>query len=103
MDEPTASLAANEGERLFAIVRDLSASGVALLYISHRLDEILSLCTRVSVFRDRRSVADLAGDALRRPALVEAIVGGAIRDAHSWHMASSVFCAQWNPARSRWP
>ncbi|TKB30580.1 MAG: sugar ABC transporter ATP-binding protein, partial [Mesorhizobium sp.] len=43
MDEPTASLAASEAERLFAIVRDLSASGVAVLYISHRLDEILSL------------------------------------------------------------
>lgn len=80
MDEPTASLAASEAERLFTIVRDLSASGVAVLYISHRLDEILSLCTRVSVFRDGRSVAELAGDALRRPALVEAIVGGAIRD-----------------------
>ncbi|MER8826623.1 sugar ABC transporter ATP-binding protein [Mesorhizobium sp. M0938] len=80
MDEPTASLAASEAERLFAIVRDLSASGVAVLYISHRLDEILNLCTRVSVFRDGRSVAEFAGDALNRPALVEAIVGGAIRD-----------------------
>ncbi|MER9799435.1 sugar ABC transporter ATP-binding protein [Mesorhizobium sp. M0142] len=80
MDEPTASLAAGEAERLFAIVRDLSASGVSVLYISHRLDEILNLCTRVSVFRDGRSVAELAGDALHRPALVEAIVGGAIRD-----------------------
>ncbi|WP_245440676.1 sugar ABC transporter ATP-binding protein, partial [Mesorhizobium sanjuanii] len=80
MDEPTASLAASEAERLFAIVRDLSASGVAVLYISHRLDEILNLCSRVSVFRDGRSVAELAGQGLNRSALVEAIVGGAIRD-----------------------
>ena len=41
MDEPTASLSASESDRLFAIIRDLSASGVAVLYVSHRLDEIL--------------------------------------------------------------
>ena len=61
MDEPTASLSASESERLFAIIRDLSASGVAVLYVSHRLDEILDLCDRVTVFRDGRSVAELAG------------------------------------------
>ncbi len=77
MDEPTASLAAGEAERLFSIIRDLSASGVAVLYISHRLDEILNLCRRVTVFRDGRSVAELADAALDRVSLVEAIVGGA--------------------------
>ena len=56
MDEPTASLSRHESERLFAIVRDLSRSGVAVLYVSHRLDEILDLCDRVTVFRDGRSV-----------------------------------------------
>ncbi|MCB1498341.1 MAG: sugar ABC transporter ATP-binding protein [Bauldia sp.] len=76
MDEPTASLSASESEKLFAIVRDLSASGVAVLYVSHRLDEILDLCHRVTVFRDGESVKELAGETLTRPALVEAIVGG---------------------------
>jgi len=80
MDEPTASLTAAEAERLFAIIRDLSASGVAVLYISHRLDEILDLCSRVTVFRDGCSVAELAGESLTRPALVEAIVGGAVTE-----------------------
>jgi ABC-type sugar transport system ATPase subunit len=78
MDEPTASLSAGECQKLFAIIRDLSASGVAVLYVSHRLDEILELCRRVTVFRDGRSVAELAGPQLNRPALVEAIVGGAV-------------------------
>ncbi len=78
MDEPTASLSASECQKLFAIIRDLSASGVAVLYVSHRLDEILDLCSRVTVFRDGRSVAELAGEQLTRPALVEAIVGGAV-------------------------
>ena len=59
MDEPTAALSAAEAERLFSIIRDLRRSGVAVLYVSHRLDEILELCPRVTVFRDGRSVAEL--------------------------------------------
>ena len=49
-----------------------------MLYVSHRLDEILELCQRVTVFRDGRSVAELAGADLTRQAIVEAIVGGAV-------------------------
>jgi ribose transport system ATP-binding protein len=75
MDEPTAALSVAESERLFAIVRGLSAAGVAVLYVSHRLDEVLQLCRRATVFRDGRSVAELTGPALDKPALVEAIVG----------------------------
>jgi len=78
MDEPTAALSAAEAERLFSIIHDLRRSGVAVLYVSHRLDEILELCQCVTVFRDGRSVAELAGAELTRPAIVEAIVGGAI-------------------------
>jgi ribose transport system ATP-binding protein len=78
MDEPTAALSAAEAERLFSIIRDLRRSGVAVLYVSHRLDEILELCQRVTVFRDGRSVAELAGADLTRHAMVEAIVGGGV-------------------------
>ena len=78
MDEPTAALSAAESERLFAIVRDLRKSGVAVLYVSHRLDEILDLCQRVTVFRDGQSVSELAGPTLTRSSLVGAIVGGAL-------------------------
>jgi len=75
MDEPTAALSVAESARLFDIIGALSAEGVAVLYVSHRLDEVLELCQRASVFRDGRSVAELAGPALTRAALVEAIVG----------------------------
>jgi ribose transport system ATP-binding protein len=78
MDEPTAALSAPEAERLFSIIRDLWRSGVAVLYVSHRLDEILELCQRVTVFRDGRSVTELAGAELTRQAMVEAIVGGVV-------------------------
>jgi len=75
MDEPTASLSVGESERLFDIIADLAASGVAVLYVSHRLDEILRLCDRVSVFRDGASIDCLDRARLSRRALVEAIVG----------------------------
>jgi ribose transport system ATP-binding protein/rhamnose transport system ATP-binding protein len=76
MDEPTASLSASESEKLFAIVRDLAASGVSVLYVSHRLDEILDLCHRVTVFRDGQTAREFDRGSLTRQALVEAIVGG---------------------------
>jgi ribose transport system ATP-binding protein len=81
MDEPTASLSAVEAERLFQIVRDLAASGIAVLYVSHRLDEILDLCSRVTAFRDGRRVLQLERRDMTRRALVESIVGGAAPEA----------------------
>jgi ABC-type sugar transport system ATPase subunit len=80
MDEPTASLSASEAERLFAIVEDLSRSGVAVLYVSHRLDEVLRLCRVVTALRDGRRVARLEGSGLTRGRLVEAIVGAAAEE-----------------------
>lgn len=78
MDEPTASLSSSECNKLFEIVQDLSSSGVAVLYVSHRLDELLKLCKRVSVFRDGNSVAELKQSSLTRNRLIEAIVGNTI-------------------------
>jgi galactofuranose transport system ATP-binding protein len=68
MDEPTSSLEPREVETLFRVVRDLGAHGIAVLYVSHRLDELYQLCTRVTVLRDGRVVhtGPLAGlDRLR--------------------------------------
>ncbi len=75
MDEPTASLSAGEAEKLFRIIADLTRSGVGVLYVSHRLDEIKRLCTRVTALRDGRTVAHLRGGQITRGALVGAIVG----------------------------
>ncbi|MGP3534335.1 sugar ABC transporter ATP-binding protein [Microbacterium sp. RD1] len=75
MDEPTASLSDVESAALFRIVRELAASGVSILYVSHRLDEVLDLSDRITVFRDGR-VTDRAvrGD-LDKRGLIRAIVG----------------------------
>lgn len=75
MDEPTASLSSAECEKLFDIIRDMSSHGVAVLYVSHRLDELLQLCQRVTVFRDGNRVAELLPPSLSRKTLMEAIVG----------------------------
>ena len=56
MDEPTASLTQKEQHLLFGVVRDLKASGVGVIYISHRLEEIFALADRVTVLRDGESV-----------------------------------------------
>jgi ribose transport system ATP-binding protein len=55
-DEPTAALTEAEAQVLFGIIRDLKAQGISIIYISHRMAEIFSLCDRVTVFRDGRYV-----------------------------------------------
>ncbi|WP_026615066.1 sugar ABC transporter ATP-binding protein [Ensifer aridi] len=57
LDEPTAALTEAEAQVLFGIVRDLKARGVSIIYISHRMAEVFSLCDRVTVFRDGRYVS----------------------------------------------
>jgi ribose transport system ATP-binding protein len=90
MDEPTASFAAEEAERLFAIVRDLTARGVAVLYISHRLDEVLDLSTDISVLRNGRLVGSLRTAETDRRMLTRAIVGRDIEQIERHHVADDV-------------
>ncbi len=58
LDEPTASLPADEVERLFKVLRSLKARGVGMIYVSHRLDEIFRIADRVAVLRDGKLVGD---------------------------------------------
>ena len=57
MDEPTASLSAHEAAMLFKLVRDLRDKGVAILFVSHRLEEVFEIADRVTVFRDGRRIS----------------------------------------------
>ncbi|MDH3234042.1 MAG: sugar ABC transporter ATP-binding protein [Alphaproteobacteria bacterium] len=75
LDEPTAALSHGEAERLFEIVRRLAASGVAIIYVSHRLEEIAPLVDRVTILRDGRSVGTYPVDALDREKVVTLITG----------------------------
>jgi ribose transport system ATP-binding protein len=75
LDEPTASLAADDKSRLFGVVRNLKERGVSILYVSHHLDEVFALADRVTVLRDGRKVATRQVHELDHDALVELIVG----------------------------
>lgn len=75
MDEPTASLTQQEQHRLFAIVRELRQSGVGVIYISHRLEEIFALADRVTVLRDGESVGTFPVDGLTEATLIRLMVG----------------------------
>jgi rhamnose transport system ATP-binding protein len=75
MDEPTASLTQKEQHLLFAVVRDLRASGVGVVYISHRLEEIFALADRVTVLRDGESVGTNPVNDLTESQMIQLMVG----------------------------
>ncbi len=75
MDEPTAALSATEVERLFTVAETLRQQGAALLFISHRLEEVFALCQRVTVLRDGRWVLSQPLTELTVHDLVRAMVG----------------------------
>ena len=75
LDEPTAALHGNETGLLFAAVRRVAAEGAAVVFISHRLDEVLDLADRVVALRGGRVVADVSAVDLDRDALIRHIAG----------------------------
>ncbi len=75
MDEPTAALTGSEVARLFGVVRTLREQGAAVLFISHRLEEIFALCGRVTTLRDGALIATEKLDTLTEEALVRRMVG----------------------------
>jgi ribose transport system ATP-binding protein len=75
MDEPTSALSSSECETLFKIVRQLASEGVAIIYTSHRIEEVLDLAGRVTVLRDGRHVVTAPIGDLSRGAIISAMVG----------------------------
>ena len=80
MDEPTASLSAREVDRLFEIIELLRRDGTAVLFISHRLQEVFEICQRVTVMRDGRHVFTRPLAGLVADDLVQAMVGREVVD-----------------------
>jgi ribose transport system ATP-binding protein len=75
MDEPTSALSSSECDTLFKIVRQLAKEGVAIIYTSHRIEEVLELADRVTVLRDGRRVVTAPIGELSRWAIISAMVG----------------------------
>jgi ribose transport system ATP-binding protein len=80
MDEPTAALSDRETEKLFEIVRRLRSEGIAIIYISHRMEEIYALADRVSVIRDGGYIGSLERSEISAARLVEMMVGRPLQD-----------------------
>jgi rhamnose transport system ATP-binding protein len=75
MDEPTAALSAHEVTQLFRQVRHLTASGVAVLFISHRLDEVFEIADRVTVLRDGQLISSRPKDEVTPQRAIQDMVG----------------------------
>lgn len=75
MDEPTASLSQSETDALLAVVRTLSARGVAVVFVSHRLAEVLEISSRVTVLRDGRLVGVFDTEGMTQSHLTELMTG----------------------------
>ena len=80
MDEPTATLTPGETERLFALIAQLKADGVTIVYISHKLDEVERITDEVIVMRDGRFVARDATANLTRQQMANLMVGRELSD-----------------------
>jgi rhamnose transport system ATP-binding protein len=80
MDEPTAALSAFEVQRLFRQVRRLAASGVAILFVSHRLDEVFELSDRITVFRDGTHISTKPASEVTEETLIRDMVGRELTD-----------------------
>lgn len=75
MDEPTSSLSQRETGRLFEVVKDLRGNGVSIVYISHRLAEVIELADRVVVLRDGENAGELKKDEVTHDTMVSLMVG----------------------------
>jgi ribose transport system ATP-binding protein len=75
MDEPTSSLTAAESAHLFKIIAQLKSEGIAIIYISHRMEEVLQLSDRITVMRDGKYIGDLARADATHDKIVSMMVG----------------------------
>lgn len=84
MDEPTSSLTKTETEVLFTFIRQLKAQGYAIIYISHRMDEIFGICDRITILRDGRKITTERIQDTNLNAVIGHIVGQAFNQAFAW-------------------
>jgi len=80
LDEPTSSLSENEAQALFRVVERMKAAGIAIIYISHRLREVIELADRVTVLRDGRLVESRDAEGITAADMIRLMVGRDITD-----------------------
>ena len=82
MDEPTAALTSTESERLFSVLREIRQGGGSVLYVSHRIDEVMTLCDRATVLRDGKSVDSGQLANITHDDLVGLMIGRRVEEAY---------------------
>lgn len=85
LDEPTAPLTIKEVDTLFRIIMDLKKKGVAVIYISHRLEEIFEITDRIVVMRDGHFISEVKTELTSRPELIRAMIGRDVNDINYPH------------------
>ncbi len=80
MDEPTSALSINETERLFQVIRKLAKEGVAIVYISHRMEEVFAVADTVTVLRDGQHIGTMSTKAASRREIIRMMVGRELQE-----------------------
>src|ERR1700675_983111 len=80
MDEPTSALSINETERLFQVIRTLAKEGVAIVYISHRMEEVIAVADTVTVLRDGQHIGTMSAKAASRREIIRMMVGRELQE-----------------------
>jgi ABC-type sugar transport system ATPase subunit len=83
MDEPTSALSNEEVKRLFAIIRRLKAQGIAIIYISHHLQEVFEIADRITVMRDGKKARHLHAGETTAGEIVDLMVGRSVSEFYS--------------------
>lgn len=103
LDEPTSSLSDDEVERLFTLVRKLREQGLAIIYVSHRLAEILTLCDRIAVLRDGKLITVKPASELNDHEIVHLMVGRELKEIFNrTHVVSNREMLRVENINSRW-
>ncbi|QHA93099.1 sugar ABC transporter ATP-binding protein [Bacillus sp. N1-1] len=84
MDEPTSTLTKTETEVLFSLIDQLKKSGITIIYISHRMDEIFQVCDRISVLRNGANVITTPCSEITMEELIDHIIGGNMVKSFEW-------------------
>lgn len=96
LDEPTAALSEDEAEKLFRVIRQLKTSGVAILYVSHRMNEVMEICDDVTVLRDGTTVLSKPVEETDRQQIIFAMTGREMEEVHPKRLSptgAKIICA----------
>lgn len=89
MDEPTAALTGEEAERLFKVLNQIRAAGGSVLYVTHRIDEVIRLCDRITILRDGKTIDSGATADTTQDNIVQMMIGRAAGDAYPPPLAAA--------------